>query len=241
MRTIAIIPARGGSKRIPRKNIKLFLGKPAIAYSIETAINSRLFDEVMVSTDDNEISRVAIEYGANVPFLRSVTNSNDFTGTGDVCAEVLDAYHKAGKDFDVACCIYATAPLIKAGRLKESLALLLNGGFDATFPVGRFSSPILRSFKVDDKSHVTLNFPQFETKRSQDLPPAYFDAGQFYWFYASNLARLPNKNSFGLNKGAIVLDDHEVQDIDELNDWVIAELKYRYTEQATIHAAVQPI
>lgn len=228
MRRIAIIPARGGSKRIPRKNIKSFAGNPMIAISITTSQKSGLFDVVMVSTDDEETAVIAREFGAEVPFLRSASNSDDFTGTGDVMDEVLDAYADLGETFDVACCIYATAPLITEARLRESLDLLEKSDFDTTFPVGRFSSPIWRSYNLNDNAATSMNFPEFEKSRSQDLPKAYFDAGQFYWFYPQNLKTITNKNSFGIKKGAIVLEDYEVQDIDEPSDWKIAELKYEY-------------
>ncbi|MGB0861941.1 MAG: pseudaminic acid cytidylyltransferase [Saprospiraceae bacterium] len=232
MKKIAIIPARGGSKRIPRKNIKSFLGKPIIAYSIEAALSSNLFDEVMVSTEDEEIAVVARKYGAKVPFVRSEKNSDDFTGTGDVCFEVLNAYKTKGISFDLACCIYATAPLIHKDRLSEALDLLVNNkAFDVTLPAGRFSSPILRSYKMDETGGIGMHFPQYEKSRSQDLPEAYFDAGQFYWFHTSNMESLANKNIFGENKGAVILEDYEVQDIDEISDWDMAELKFSYLEK----------
>ena len=228
MRRIAIIPARGASKRIPRKNIKSFAGKPMIAHSIAAAQKSGLFDVVMVSTDDEEIATISRQFGAEVPFLRSASNSDDFSGTGEVMVEVLETYEEKGETFDAACCIYATAPLITEVRLRESLNLLEKSDYDATFPVGRFSSPIWRSYKLNDDAVTSMNFPEFEKSRSQDLPQAYFDAGQFYWFYPNNLKTIPNKNSFGMNKGAIVLEEYEVQDIDEASDWDMAELKYKY-------------
>jgi pseudaminic acid cytidylyltransferase len=227
MANIAIIPARGGSKRIPRKNIKAFLGKPMIAYAIECALKSELFDTVMVSTEDVEIAEIAKHYGAEVPFLRSTENADDYSGTGDVVFEVLEKYKQMGKDYDLACCIYATAPLISKQRLKEAMDLLLQGDFDSTFPVGKYSSPIWRSYKRTEFGNAVMNFPEHETSRSQDLPLAYFDAGQFYWFYSANMKSLKNKNKFGLNKGSIVLEDFEVQDIDNMEDWLMAELKYK--------------
>lgn len=234
---IAIIPARSGSKRIPRKNIKEFCGKPMIAYSIEAALSSGLFSEVMVSTDDQEIAEISKAYGANVPFFRSEKNSDDYTGTGDVSFEVLNEYKKKGREFQYACCIYATAPLITKNRLKQGFDLLTNNmGFDTVFPVGLFNSPIWRSFKCDDTSQVKMNFPTYETSRSQDLPESYFDAGQFYWFKTKKLATLKNKNIFGINKGAIILDELEVQDIDNLKDWDIAEFKYEYRKRRIKYA-----
>jgi len=232
MGNICIIPARGGSKRIPRKNIKEFLGKPIIAYSIEAAINSKLFDEVMVSTDDPEIAEVAVKYGAKVPFLRSKANSDDFSGTGDVVHEVLKQYKSLGYHYEITCCIYATAPFVNQINLQKGFDLLINEDFDSTFTLGRFTSPIQRSFILDHNGSVKLSFPQFENiKRSQELKDNYFDAGQFYWFYSKNMNNLLNKNVFGKNKGAIVLNDMEVQDIDEPSDWIQAEFKYKYLKR----------
>lgn len=225
MKNIAIIPARGGSKRIPRKNIKDFLGKPIIAYSIEAAIQSGLFDEVMVSTDDNEIAEIAKKYGASVPFLRSKKNSDDYTGTGDVVYEIIKEYQNIGVDFEIGCCVYATAPLLTTEHLLEGYNLLCNSQFDTVFPVVKFSSPIWRSFKIDDNAKVVMNFSEYETKRSQDLIDSYHDAGQFYWFYTSKMLELKNKNIFGVKKGAIVLEEIEIQDIDNIEDWRMAELK----------------
>lgn len=225
---IAIITARGGSKRIPRKNIKPFWGKPIIAYSIEAALASNLFDEVMVSTDDFEIAEIAIRYGAKVPFMRSAQNANDFTGPGDVVLEVLQDYGKIGIRFNRGCCIYATAPLMSTSRLIEGYELLLNSTFEVVFPVGSFSSPIWRSYKMSENKSVDMNFPEHEKKRSQDLPTAFYDAGQFYWFNISNFLKLSNKNTFGLSKGAVILNDTEVQDIDNLYDWQMAEIKFSY-------------
>ena len=228
MKKIAIIPARVGSKRIPKKNIKHFLGKPIISYSIETALKSNLFDEVMVSTDDSEIAEVAIKYGAKVPFLRSQKNSDDFSGTGDVVYEVLNNYKKSGVNFKIACCLYATAPLIKSSHLVKAYNLLIKGKFDMTFPAVKYGASIWRSFKIDNKGDLHLNFPEFYSQRSQDLPNSFFDAGQFYWFYTSNFEKISNKNIFGSNKGAIILNEFQVQDIDEPSDWKYAELKYNY-------------
>lgn len=228
MKKIAIIPARGGSKRIPRKNIKPFLGKPILAYSIEAALNSGLFDEVMVSTDDDQIAEIAKEYGASVPFLRSEKNSDDFTGPGDVVLETLNGYKNIEKEFDYACCIYATAVFVSSKRLIEGFELLNSKGFEVTFPVSEFNSPILRSFEMDGNCLVKRSFPEYEKHRSQDLPKSYFDAGQFYWFRPSEFYQLENKNVFGLKKGGLMLDSSEVQDIDTLNDWKMAEFKFDF-------------
>jgi N-acylneuraminate cytidylyltransferase len=229
MNNLAIIPARGGSKRIPRKNIKDFLGKPIISYSIEAALNSELFDEVMVSTDDDEIAEVAIKYGAKVPFLRSKKNSDDYSGTGDVCLEVLENYSKNGIIYESCCCIYATAPLIQEHNLNLAYKLLLRSNFDTVLPICKFSSPIWRSFNLKKDSKLLIkNFPENEViKRSQDLEDSYFDAGQFYWFTTNQFFHLSNKNIFGQNRGAIILNDLEVQDIDNIIDLEIAALKYK--------------
>jgi pseudaminic acid cytidylyltransferase len=230
MSAIAIIPARGGSKRIPRKNIKEFNGKPVIAYSIEAALNSELFSTVMVSTEDHEIAEIGTRYGAQVPFLRSEKNADDISGSGDVVFEVVKKYETSGQVFDHACCIYATAPLITKGRLIEGYQRLLNSRFDVVFPVGAYSSCIWRSYTLDEKGSLKMNFPEHENKRSQDLSNAYYDAGQFYWFHVNNFLSLENKNIFGVSKGAIVLPDYEVQDIDNLSDWQMAELKSLYSK-----------
>ncbi|WP_276373596.1 pseudaminic acid cytidylyltransferase [Chryseolinea sp. H1M3-3] len=229
MKNLGIIPARGGSKRIPRKNIKEFQGKPVIAYSIEAALNSNLFSEVMVSTEDKDIAEISIMYGAKVPFFRSEKNADDFAGSGDVVFEVLRQYEKIGQVFDNCCCIYATAPLISKNRLTEGYKLLIESNFDVVFPVGRYSSPIWRSYKMNEVGRVEMNFPEHEKIRSQDLPISYYDAGQFYWFRINDFLALENKNTFGVSKGAILLPDYEVQDIDNLDDWHLAEVKFSYS------------
>jgi N-acylneuraminate cytidylyltransferase len=224
-KVLAIIPARGGSKRIPRKNIKNFLGKPIIAYSIETAINSKLFDEVMVSTDDKEIAEVAKKYGAKVPFMRSEKNSDDFAGTVDVIEEVLKEYSKKGEEFKVFCCIYPTAPLISEENLKKGFELLRSEKFDSVFPVVGFSYSIQRALRLDENYKAEMICPENQKKRSQDLEKAYHDAGQFYWGISEKF--LKEKNLFGKNSGAIILKETEVQDIDNLEDWKMAEIKYQ--------------
>jgi N-acylneuraminate cytidylyltransferase len=224
MKCIAIIPARGGSKRIPRKNIKLFSGKPIIAYSIELASQSGLFDEIMVSTDDDEIAQVAKEFGASVPFLRSAQNANDFATTADVILEVLYAYETRGQHFDFACCIYPTSPLLKSTSLHDGFELLLNQSYDTVFPVVAFSYPIWRSLKVaPENGKVEMFWPENKHKRSQDLPKAYHDAGQFYWLNVHTFLNEPLL--YSSNSGVIELSEVEVQDIDTLVDWQLAELK----------------
>jgi pseudaminic acid cytidylyltransferase len=220
---LAIITARGGSKRIPRKNIRDFLGKPIIAYSIEAALHSGIFDEVMVSTDDEEIASIAKIYGAKVPFLRSAENANDFAGTYEVIEEVLNSYFELDKSFDYACCIYPTAPFVNAIRFTESFELLKGKQLDVVFPICKYSFPIQRALHLNN-GKVEMIQPENRTKRSQDLPSVYHDAGQFYFFETKKL--LANKKLFTENTGAIVLDEMEVQDIDNETDWKIAELKY---------------
>lgn len=224
MKNLAIIPARGGSKRIPRKNIKNFLGKPIIAYSIETALNSGLFDEVMVSTDDNEIAEIAKKYGAKVPFFRSEKTANDFAHIAEVIEEVLDTYKLTNNEFENLCCIFSTAPFIKKGRLKEGFELMINNNFDSVFPVLKFSYPIQRALKIENEK-VSMILPENFNKRSQDLMPAYHDSGQFYWMKTSEFYK--QKRLFAENTGAIILSEMEVQDIDTNEDWEVAEMKYK--------------
>ena len=228
MYNLAIIPARGGSKRIPEKNIKDFLGKPIIAYSIETALESGLFDEVMVSTDDEKIADIAIKYGATVPFLRSKKNSDDFATTVDVLLEVLLQYEKIGKSYSNACCIYSTAPFISSERLSQGFKKLLSENRSSVFPVVQFSYPIWRGLRKDVDERFQIVWPENLNKRSQDLEEIYHDAGQWYWFLVEDLKR--NKTMFSDNSSAVVLDPLEVQDIDTLNDWKIAEFKYEYLQ-----------
>ena len=224
MTCIAIIPARGGSKRIPRKNIRDFLGKPIIAYSIEAALASGLFDEVMVSTDDNEIAEVARQYGAKVPFLRSENASSDYATTAQVLEEVLGSYSAAGQMFDIACCLYPTAPFVSGELLGAGFAKLVSGGHNSVFPVLRYSYPIWRSLKIEE-GRAVLNWPEFLNSRSQDLPAAFHDAGQFYWFQVKAFAE--HKVLFTDNSGILELSEMQVQDIDTETDWKLAELKYK--------------
>lgn len=223
---LCVIPARGGSRRIPRKNIKNFFGKPIISYVVEKVNSSKLFDEVMVSTEDAEIAEIARNCGASVPFMRTLDNADDFTGPGDVVNEVLTMYAELGRRFEAACCVYPTAVLMKVTSLSRGYEMLSLSKYDAVLSAGKFSSPIWRSLKVSKDGHVEMFFPEYETARSQDLPEAYFDAGQFYWFRPTPFLILGNKNVFGNNRGLIVLSDHEVQDIDTLEDWKMAEIKF---------------
>jgi pseudaminic acid cytidylyltransferase len=223
MSRIAIIPARGGSKRIPRKNIKPFLGKPIIAYSILSALSSRLFDEVMVSTDDQEIAEVAKRYGASVPFLRTPKNSDDEASTFSVLEEVIGDYKKQDRDFKYGCCIYPTAPFVTKAKLEEGFRYLSKYDFDSVFPVLRFSYPVQRALRLTD-NRISMIDPHYLNSRSQDLEVAYHDSGQFYWFKVDTLLR--QRHMFSANSGAIVISELEGQDIDSELDWKLAELKY---------------
>lgn len=228
MKNIAIIPARGGSKRIPRKNIKHFLGKPIIAYSIEAALSSKLFDEVMVSTDDEEIAEIAMKYGAKVPFLRTKENSNDFATTADVIIEVLNTYVSTGVSFDNICCIYPTAPLISIDSLNDSFSILVDNEFDSVFPVVEYSYPIQRSLGVN-QGKIEMVWPENLNKRSQDLESRYHDAGQFYWLKFESF--LKTKLIYSDNAGFFKVDELLVQDIDDETDWKLAELKFSLTRK----------
>ena len=225
MKNIAIITARGGSKRIPRKNIKLFLGKPIIVYSIESALSCGLFERVMVSTDDFEIADIAKGAGAEVPFFRDAETSGDFTSTAEVITEVLSKLSKLGHDYDNICCIYPTAPFITNENLKEGFRLITENNYDSVFPVCQFSFPIFRAMKINEAGQVAMIWPENMIKRSQDLPTTYHDAGQFYWLKRTSFINQPNL--FTENSGSIILSELEVQDIDNLTDWSLAELKYQ--------------
>ncbi len=220
-RNIAVITARGGSKRIPKKNIKEFCGKPILAYSIQAAIESQLFDEVMVSTDSKEIADIAIAYGASVPFMRSDETANDYATTNDVLREVFSEYEKRGQHFDIAVCIYPTAPFITAQKLRDAVKLMEDGA-DAVTPVVRFSFPPQRAFVVRD-GRLQYQFPENALKRSQDLEPIYHDCGQFYALRVSNIL----ENVKGIASTPMIMPETEVQDIDTEEDWKIAEIKYR--------------
>lgn len=223
MKNIAIIPARGGSKRIPRKNIKSFMGKPIIAYSIEAALQSGLFEEVMVSTDDDEIAGIARECGAKVPFMRSAETSNDYAGTADVILEVLEMYEMLGRKFDTVCCIYPTAPFVTLDRLTEAYSKLTEG-IDSVFTCVAYSYPVQRSLHIVDE-RISLVYPEYATSRSQDLEPFYHDAGQFYVIRTTAFNQ--EKTFWGQNTVGLILSELEVQDLDTLTDWTLAEMKYK--------------
>lgn len=222
---ICIIPARGGSKRIPRKNIKDFLGKPILAYSIEAALESNVFDEVMVSTDDDEIASIAREYGASVPFMRSGENANDDATTIEVLLEVIDQYKELDKSFEFGCCIYPTAPFVNSSLLIASYEKLLDNEFDSIFPVIKFSAPIQRSLKLNSQERIEMMFPEHLNSRSQDLESAFHDAGQYYWFNVRTIER--KRKLWTDNSGMVLLTELQAHDIDNIEDWQIAEFKYK--------------
>lgn len=223
VKTVAIITARGGSKRIPGKNIKEFCGKPIIAYSIQAALDSQLFDAVMVSTDDEKIADVARSLGAEVPFMRSEKTSNDFATTEDALKEVIENYHKQGEEFELACNIYPTAPFITAKRLKEAYEIILAGECNAVFPVVQFSFPPQRGLS-EAGGYLQPTSPDDYMKRSQDLQPIYHDCGHFYFFWVDNFM----KTGSVVDKAKpLIISEMEVQDIDALTDWKLAEMKYK--------------
>lgn len=224
MMSIAIIPARGGTKRIPRKNIRPFCGKPILAYSIQSALNSGLFEEVMISTDDSEIAEIAQSYGASVPFLRSHKNANDYATTADVILEVIQAYAGQGRSFSNLCCLYPTAPFVTSDQLKQAYALLIESDAESVVPIVPFSYPPLRGLAVED-GLVKMKWPEHLSSRSQDLEPIFHDSGQFYLTQTS--AFLTQKTLFCKNTVPIILKEIEVQDIDTETDWKLAELKYK--------------
>ena len=225
MRNICIIPARGGSKRIPRKNIKDFLGKPILAYSIQAALDSNLFDEVMVSTDDQDIADIAIRYGAKVPFLRSKKNSDDFATTFHVIEEVIQDYReKVNIEFDNFCCLYSCAPFVTSNTLNLAYDKMVLNNLDLVFPILAFSFPIQRALRVENGKVKILN-EKYLSSRSQDMEDRYHDAGQFYWGNTSKI--LKEKKILTANTGAIIISELEAQDIDNEVDWKLAEMKFQ--------------
>lgn len=219
---VAVVPARGGSKRIPRKNIKQFCGKPMIAWSIEAAKSSGLFDKIIVSTDDAEIAEVAELWGADVPFVRPDELSNDHAGTIPVIAHATQWALGQGFDVEGVCCIYATAPFIQADDLKRGWAYLDSGDWDYAFTVTDFAAPIFRSFQQTVEGGLEMFFPEYFTTRSQDLPTALHDAGQFYW--GRPMAWIEGKRIFDKRSKAVIIPRWRVQDIDTQDDWLRAEM-----------------
>ncbi len=224
MKSIAIITARGGSKRIPGKNKKNFLGKPIICYSIEAALSSKLFDEVMVSTDDKEIADIAIKAGASVPFMRSEKTSNDYATTDDVLMEVLEEYKKCGEEFDYMACLYPTAPFITKSKLKEAMKMLMESDASGIMPVVAFSFPPQRGM-IKKEGRMRYCNPENAAKRSQDLETIYHDCGQFYCYDVKKY--LEKQSHVEDDYIAMIVPETEVQDIDNETDWQLAEMKYR--------------
>jgi pseudaminic acid cytidylyltransferase len=223
---IAIIPARGGSKRIPKKNIKLFYGKPLIAYSIETALQSKLFDKVIVSTDDEAIAKVAQEYGAEVPYLRPKKIADDFTGTGEVIKHAVEYLESQGESYKYICTLYATAPLLQKEYLIKGYEELKKSDAINTFSATSMPFPIQRTFKLTNNGRCEMFTPEYYMTRSQDLEEAYQDAGQFYWTNKERETSSPNKIMFSDISIPIILPRHFVQDIDTFEDWKRAEYLY---------------
>ena len=222
---VAIIPARGGSKRIPRKNIKPFAGLPIIAHSIKAAQASGLFDRIIVTTDDEEIAQVARSFGAQVPFMRPTELSDDHTATIPVIAHAIQTLQANGDVIDAACCIYATAPFVRAEDILSAYNALLTHNKHYAFPVTTFAFPIQRGVKRDDEGNIEMFYPEHFVTRSQDLEEAYHDVGQFYWGTAD--AWLSGKAIFSDAATTIVLPRHLVQDIDTPEDWQRAELMHK--------------
>ena len=225
---IAIITARGGSKRIYHKNIKAFCGTPIIEYSIKAALNSNIFDEVMVSTDDEEIVNISKSAGAEIPFMRSPENANDYATTADVLKEVLGNYHNAGVEYEYACCIYPTAPFVTTEKLKKAYNKLIEEKRDCVMPVTEFSFPPLRGMIFENGS-LNYKWNEYSLVRSQDLEKLYHDCGQFYFFKVDSF--LESGKLVMRNTGGIIVPELEVQDIDNESDWKLAELKYQLLQK----------
>jgi len=222
---LAVIPARGGSKRIPRKNIKPFCGKPMIARSIEAALESGCFDRVIVSTDDAEIAEVARQFGAAVPFMRPAELSDDYTGTVPVIRHAIEWFTANGEVADQVCCIYATAPFISEKDIRQGLESLVTSGSDYAFSVTSYAFPIQRAIRITAQGRVEMFQGEHFNTRSQELEEAFHDAGQFYWGHTG--AWLEGKALFGLHSTPVILPRHRVQDIDTVEDWERAEWMFK--------------
>lgn len=221
---VAVIPARGGSKRIPAKNIKLFAGKPIIAYSIETALSSGLFQRVVVSTDSEEIAAVARAHGAETPFVRPAVLADDFAPTADVVLHALDWLANHDEPATQVCCLYATAPFVQASYLRQGLDLLLRSGAASVFTVTSYPASIFRALKQGPDGRLAMVWPEHELTRSNDLPETYHDAGQFYWLDARRF--IAEKRIYSADSRPVVLPRYLVQDIDTPEDWLTAEAMY---------------
>ena len=233
MKTIAVIPARGGSKRIPHKNIKNFCGKPIIAYSIEAAKKSHLFDKIIVSTDDEQIAQVARQYGAEIPFIRPKKLADDFTGTHPVVRHAIEWFKDQNIFFQYVCCIYATAPFIQMEHLTEAFEKLVSSKKDYVFPVTTFEFPIQRAININDNGEVSPFFPEHVLSRSQDLNEAYHDAGQFYWGKAEKY--LQGQTAYFSASLPLILPRYLVQDIDTKEDWHRAEMMFKVIQASANH------
>ena len=224
MSTLAIIPARGGSKRIPHKNIRNFLRQPIISYPIATALDSKLFDEVMVSTDDQEIASIAESYGATVPFLRSAETASDTTSTLSVLLEVLSNYEKQSRHFEYVCCLYPTAVFVTPDMIKLAYEMLQTGETNGVATFANYEHPIERAFKIENEIIILRN-PGLWATRTQDLAPSYYDAGQLYFLKTKTMQ--DEQRIFLSKMKPLILKSNQVQDIDELDDWSLAEMKYK--------------
>ena len=230
-RVLAIITARGGSKRIPRKNIRDFLGRPIIQYSISAALNAEIFSNVMVSTDDSEIAEISRRCGAEVPFTRSTETATDMATTAEVLVEVLEEYAASGHIFDYACCLYPTAPFVTSERLRRGFNMLVQADATTLVPVARYGVPIWWALDAGDDGRVHLRWPDYANVRSQDLPKNYYDVGQFYFF---NVERFRQTRSlFTQDTLGLIVPESEVQDIDNEEDWRVAELKFQFLHRGS--------
>ena len=228
---IAVIPARGGSKRITKKNIRPFFGKPIIGWTIEAARDSGCFDKIVVSTDDDEIAQVARSLGAEVPFVRPADISNDHAGTTPVMAHATQWFMDSGIQPSLVCCLYATAPFIQTSDIQRGMAMMKTGNIDFVFTVTRYSSPIQRALRIRGNGQVAMFNPDQFNQRSQDLEAAWHDAGQFYW--GRSEAWLKELPVFAANSLPIDIPGHRVQDIDSLEDWKRAEKLFRLLQEET--------
>jgi pseudaminic acid cytidylyltransferase len=221
MSVVAVIPARGGSKRIPHKNIKSFCGKPMIAYSIEAAKNAGIFDRIIVSTDSKEIASIAKNFEAEIPFIRPMELADDFTGTDAVILHALKRLMEDGEKIDYVCCIYATAPFVKAEYIVKGYNLLCDKNAASCFSVTTYPFPIFRSLIINNQDRLEILWPEYKETRSQDLIEAYHDAGQFYWAEVKNY--LKEKQFYSKDAVPVILPRYLVQDIDTAEDWETAE------------------
>lgn len=228
---LCVIPARGGSKRIPRKNIRDFCGKPMIAWSIDVAIKSECFDRIIVSTDDKEIAAVAEQCGAEIPFMRPAELADDYAGTTVVVSHAIKWQNSHGDLVDKVCCLYATAPFVQATDLQKGLKVLESSGAEYAFAVTSYAFPIQRSIRITESQRIEMFQPEHFNTRSQDLEEAWHDAGQFYWGKAA--AWLENKPIFSVDSAPVLIARHRVQDIDTLDDWNQAQLMFTLLNRST--------